>query len=218
MTLPDGFEATFVVSVDRSTAWQRLTGGKTGDEGAPTEGDDVWLPGFDSAATVTEIDPPDRLRATKTDQPCAGTDIVVTLEDEATGTRIRVVQSRFGDWLPGLHDMMAIGWRHIVADLHAYLATGAHARRHLRPWGDLGADVTATDGGVRVLGVRPDGLARELGLVEGDLLVALAQAPIASLDDLVTVLRVLLATDEPPKAEWIRAGTLMTSGGSGLSS
>lgn len=95
----DGFEATFRVRLDRTTAWRRLTGrplDATGDD----EGEHLWLPGFDSAATVVDANPPERLRATKDDEPCAGTDIVVTLIDEGTGTRIHVVQSRFGDRLP----------------------------------------------------------------------------------------------------------------------
>ena len=135
----------------------------------------------------------------------------MTLQDDATGTRIRVVQSRFGDWLPAHYDMMAIGWRHIVADLHTYLATSVHAHRHLRPWGDLGAQTTPMDGGILVDTVRPGGIADRLGLADGDLLVTLAGAPVASLDDLVTILRVLLATAAPPTAQWIRAGSLMTS-------
>jgi hypothetical protein len=40
--------------------------------------------------------------------------------------------------------------------------------------------------------------------------VTLAGAPVASLDDLVTVLRVLDATTRPD-AEWIRSGALMTT-------
>ena len=86
---------------------------------------------------------------TKDDEPCAGTDIVVTLEDEDTGTRVHVTQS-FGDWLPTRYEIMSVGWRYIVADLQTYLATGVHARRHLRPWGDLGAEATAIDGGVSI--------------------------------------------------------------------
>ena len=58
--------------------------------------------------------------------------------------------------------MMAVGWRHIVSDLETYLATGAHARRHLRGWGDLGASVVAADGGLRIVRVRPESLADRL--------------------------------------------------------
>lgn len=207
MTPPDGFEATFRIRMDRSSAWQRLTGA---EEPVGT-GDHIWLAGFDSMVTVVEADPKEHLRASKDDEPCAGTDILVTLADDASGTRIHVVQSRFGDWLPAAYDMMAIGWRHIIADLQAYLATTVNPGRHLRPWGDLGAGTTATDGGIRIDHVRAGGLAHRLGLTAGDLLVTLVGTPVASLDDLVTVLRVLLATGAPPTAEWIRSGRLMTT-------
>jgi hypothetical protein len=40
--------------------------------------------------------------------------------------------------------------------------------------------------------------------------VTLAGAPVASLDDLVTVLRVLDA-DRLPAAEWMRSGSLLTA-------
>jgi hypothetical protein len=209
MTSPDGFEATFRVRIPRTTVWERLTG----TEEPVVTGDHIWLAGFDSNVTVVEADPHGRLHASKDDEPCAGTDIVVTLVDDTGGTRIHVVQSRFGDWLPGRYDAMSIGWRHIIADLQTYLATGVHPRRHVMAWGDLGADTTTTDGGIRIDQVRAEGLAHQLGLADGDLLVALAGAPIASLDDLVTVLRVLLATNAPPTAAWVRSGTLMTTAG-----
>jgi len=202
----DRFHASFRLRIDRDTAWHRLTADEAGSD-VPAH---LWLPGFDSQVTVVDAAAPDRLRATKDDEPCAGTDIVVTLEDEDTGTRVHVTQSRFGDWLPTRYEIMSVGWRYIVADLQTYLATGVHARRHLRPWGDLGAQATAIDGGVSIDGVREGTLAHRLGLTSGDLLVTLAGAPVASLDDLVTVLRVLDATTRPD-AEWVRSGALMTT-------
>jgi hypothetical protein len=196
----DHFEATFVLRVDRETAWARLT-----EHLAEARG---WLPGFDSRTTVTGRADGRRLEATKDDQPCAGTEIVVTLDDADAGTRITVVQSRFGDWLADHYDVMAVGWRHIVADLETYLATGVHARRHLRPWGDLGADVTPVDGGLQVGPVREGSMAGRLGLHAGDLLVVLAGAPVSSHDDLLTVLRVLDGGAGEVTAEWVRGGAL----------
>ena len=201
---PDHFEASFVVSIDRDTVWRRLTEHPID---APDGSERYWLPGFDSAATVTEQDAGKRLRLTKDDEPCAGTDIVVTLADE-TGTRITVVQSRFGDWMPALYDVMAVGWRHIVADMQTYVCTGAHARRHFRPWCDFGAKVTATSGGLRLSDVRADSLAQRLGLHDDDLLVVLAGAPVSCHDDLVTVLRVLDGRPGPIEAEWVRDGAI----------
>jgi hypothetical protein len=201
---PDRFEATFVLAVDRRTAWRRLTEHPLGDDRA----DQLWLPGFDSSATVVAADQPNQLQATKDDEPCAGTDILVTLEDADTGTRLTVVQSRFGDWLPARYDLMAVGWRHIVADLETYLFTGVHGRRHLRPWPDFGADVVPLAGGLQVAAVRSGTLAGELGLREHDLLLTLAGAPVSSYDDLVTVARVLDGSVTDVAAEFVRAGVL----------
>ena len=198
----DHFEATFRVRVDRASAWRRLTENRTDDQ-------HLWLPGFDSRATVTDEDPLTSLHVTKDDEPCAGTGIIISLEDADTGTRVRVVQSRFGDWLPTRYEMMSVGWRSIVADLHTYLATGVHARRHLRAWPDLGADATGTDGGIMIMRVRPGGTADQLGLIDGDLLVSVAGAPVSSLDDLTTILRVI--TPAQHRAEWVRNGMLSAS-------
>ena len=204
----DHFEATFVIGIDRGTAWKRLTEHPVEASAGERR---YWLPGFDSAATVIEQDEATRLQLTKDDEPCAGTEIVVTLSDSDSGTSITVVQSRFGDWMPERYDMMAIGWRHIVADLQTFLCTGAHPGRHLRPWGDLGADVTPGAGGLEVRQVRPDTLAGRLGLHDDDLLVVLAGAPVSSHADLVTVLRVLMDRPGPVAAEWVRNGALQSA-------
>ena len=71
----DRFEATFRLRTGRDTAWRRLTA----DDAGSGETGHLWLPGFDSQVTVVDADPPERLRATKDDEPCAGTDILVTL-------------------------------------------------------------------------------------------------------------------------------------------
>ena len=203
----DRFEATFVLGILRPEAWRRLTE-------HPVDDGDVahyWLPGFDATARVTAEAPEERLEAVKVDQPCAGTIIVVTLESASEGTRITVVQSGFADMATVLGDLLAVGWRHIVADLETYLATGAHAGRHLRPWGDLGAETATRHGGIAIGEVRPDSLADRVGLHSGDLLVALAGAPVANQDDLTTILRVLATTPGPVTAEWIRDGSVCSA-------
>lgn len=204
----DRFEATFVLGIGRPEAWRRLT------ERPVDAGDDgggYWLPGFDARARVTAEAPEEHLEAVKVDEPCAGTTIAVTLEGAGTGTRITVVQSGFGDLTTVLGDLLAVGWRHIVADLETYLATGAHAGRHLRPWGDLGADTTGGPGGVAIGNVRSGTLADRLGLRPGDLVVSLAGAPVTDLDDLTTVLRVLATLPGPVTAEWVRDGAVRSA-------
>lgn len=205
MSRDDLFEVVFSIQVPRDTAWRRLT--ETPSAGNAQE--QMWLPGFDSSVTVVEADAQNRLRVTKDDEPCAGTNIVVTLEDDSTGTRVHVTQSGFGDWLDALGEMMEVGWRLIIADLRVYLATGVHARRFLSAWVDLGADTTAADGGVRLDSVHPGGRAAQLGLVDDDLLVALDGAPVTSYDDLLTILRA--TGGAPTAATWVRNGSLMNS-------
>lgn len=201
----DGFETTFEIKVDRGVAWRRLIG----ERDRVGAGDELWLPGFDARVSVDDVVPGDSLRGTKDDEPCAGTSIVVVLEDDATGTRVRVVQSGFGDWFRDAEEMLAIGWRFIVADLQTFLTTGVHAHRHLRSWGNLGASVHADDGGVYVDEVHPDGVARRLGLRVGDLVVTFGDAPVASLDDLVTAMRAIGEHDDLARATWIREGALV---------
>lgn len=205
----DGFEATFTLSIARELAWERLLDGPLPSDGDEVDGDRrrYWLPGFDAEATVTGHEVGTMFHAVKDDEPCAGTDIVVTLDDNGSGTRITVVQSGFGDWMRPHYEMMAIGWRHIVADLETYLARGVHVGRHLREWGDLGGDVEPMTGGIQVTAVRDGSLAHRLNLVDNDLLVALGGAPVSNLDDLVTVLRVLRGRTGDIEAEWIRGGT-----------
>jgi hypothetical protein len=204
----DHFEASFVLGLARGLVWERLTERPLD---APDGGAKFWIPGFDSPATAVEMEEATRWRGVKDDEPCAGTEILVALADEGSGTRITVVQSGFGDWLPARYDMMAVGRRHIVADLETYLVTGVHARRHFRPWGDLGADVAPAAGGLAVSAVRPGTLAHRLGLTDDDVLVVLAGAPVSTFDDLVTVLRVLGDRDLVVDAEWVRDGGLCTS-------
>ena len=199
MTTPDHFTATFVVGLDRSDAWARLMD-------RPLDDDRVRLAGFDAVATVTKQIAEQELVATKDEEPCAGTEIHVTLEDAEAGTRITVVQSRFGPWLSDLYGVMAVGWRYIVADLHLYLETGAEGNRHLRPWPDFGATVTPAAGGLRISDLRSDTPAARLGLCDADLLVVLSGSPVSGHDDLQAVLRVHDTVGGEVSAEWIRSG------------
>lgn len=208
----NGFEDTFSVPVDLGTAWQRLTSRRL-DDGR------LWLPGFDGAVDVRtiRIDDPDegpaRLEAVKSEDPCAGTDIVVRLDDRAAEhhTRLFVAQTNFGDWFASMRDVLEVGWMHIMADLHTYLTTGVHAGRHFRRWGDIGAETHPADGGVLVGDVAPGGLADRLGLSDGDVLVTICETPVSSMHNLATILRVLTnleIADDRITAEWIRDGEL----------
>ena len=158
---------------------------------------------------------PGRLVARKDHEPCGGTLIEFGLAADGAGTGgpstiVRVSQAEFGEWLDAMYEIIGVGWRHIVADIEAYLSFGVHPSRHVRPWGEIGADIAPAPGGVRIGTVHPGGLAADLQLVEGDVLVVLAGAPISSIDDLVTARRVLIRAEYSVDAEWIRDGVLMT--------
>jgi S1-C subfamily serine protease len=103
---------------------------------------------------------------------------------------------------------MDIGWKLIVADLHAYLATGVDPGRHFQQWRDFGADATPGPGGVWIGPPRPGSMADRLELREGDLLVGLGGAAVTDLTDLVSVVRATVDQPGPPAAACIRGGRL----------
>jgi predicted metalloprotease with PDZ domain len=190
-----------VVALPVEQTWESLAGA----EPEPASGDPTgwWLPGFESAAEALEVEPHRRLRFRKVSEPCAGTEISITLETAETGTRVTVVQSGFGAWFDEAFEAMAIGWSHIVADLHLYLERGVHGRRHSRPWAGLGCALRSSDTGLEVVDVYPSGFAREAGLEPGDLLLAVGEAPVLVRRELETLMRVY-RTGEKVEMTWVR--------------
>jgi membrane-associated protease RseP (regulator of RpoE activity) len=198
--IDDGFEATFVVDVPRGVAWSRLVA-RGAHDGC------LSLPGFEGDVELADVDDGARLHGRKATEPCAGTEIVVVLEDEVSGTRITVTQSGFGGFLDAMGELAEVGWTNIVADLALALAHGVTGGRHLMPWGSLDAQVRTTPAGLAVDAVVEGGLAARLGLMAGDVLVALGGAPLATQADLVTVLRVIDGRpDVAIEAVWARDG------------
>jgi hypothetical protein len=198
--IEDGFEATFVVDVPRGEAWSRLV------ERGVHDGY-LSLPGFEGDVELAECDDQARLRGRKATEPCAGTEIVVVLEDADAGTRITVTQCGFGGFLEAMGELAEVGWTNIVADLALALGHGVRGGRHLMPWGSLDAQARTTPAGLAIDAVADAGMAEQLGLAAGDVLVALGGAPLTSLADLVTVLRVIEAhPDVAIEAVWARDG------------
>jgi hypothetical protein len=192
----DRFEATFVVAVPPDAAWSALAAGRRDEH-------EWWLPAFDSATEVAAVDDGRALHVRKTDEPCAGTEIVVTFEAAAAGTTVTVVQSGFGKELFAQSlEWLSVGWGHIVADLALYLERGVEGRRHRRPWGTLGCNVHETAAGL-VVGSVFGGFARRVGLAPGDVLLLVGGAPVANVRELATVMRVFGAGDEI-EAHWVR--------------
>lgn len=176
----DGFEATFVVSTPRAEAWKRLT---TTDDGQ------WWIPGVEAPADELEIEPEHMLRARKAVEPCKGTEIVITMEDAETGTRITFVQTGFGPGFAASRPWLEAGWWAIRADLYVFFEHGASPQRHARPWANLGCGVDETPGGLTVNEVQPDSFAGQAGVQTGDLLLLVAGAPVVTVRELSILLR-----------------------------
>ena len=207
----DGFEATFVVSVPRAQAWKRLLDAEPvpGAFGAPEAGQ-IWIPAIEGAAAAIESIPEERLRATKATEPCAGTDIVITLEDDASGTRITVVQSGFGGGFAAQRAWLAAGWAAIVADFAAFFERGVALGRHVTMWWSIGCDVTETDAGLVVGDVHREGFAARAGLERGDLILRLAGAPAVTVRDLSILARGPLRTGVEVEASVLRGDQVFT--------
>ena len=183
----DGFEATFVVRTPRGgvgTAARRRAGAR-------------FHPG---AARGSVVDPRrggggrrdgreegEQLRARKATFPCEGTEIVVTMEDEASGTRITFVQHGFGPDFEERRPWLESGWWAIRADLFLYFS-GVSPGRHLRPWSSIGGEVEETPGGLTLVDVRPGGFADQAGARSGDVVLTMAGSPVLTTRELSVLL------------------------------
>jgi hypothetical protein len=203
----DRFEATFVVQTPPRDVWNALSASE-----AAREDGTYWLPGFEASVSAIEVDEGRRLRARKDTQPCEGTEIVVTLEAVESGTKVTVVQSGFGPWFDSMAEWLEIGWSHIVADLHLFLERGIVAQRHFRPWASLGCAVREVGTGLEVVGVDDAGFAAQAGLARGDVVLTVGGAPVVSVRELATVMRVF-RQGEKVEASWARGDTLLLGSG-----
>ena len=81
-------------------------------------------PGRRGAADELEVVPGELLRARKATFPCEGTEIVITMEDAETGTRLTFVQNGFGDGFAEQRPWLEAGWWSIRADLFVFFDRG----------------------------------------------------------------------------------------------
>lgn len=197
----DRFESEFTVATAPAAVWERLAANQALD----LPPGDWWLPGFSARVRELERRDGELLRAEKLEEPCAGTEIALTLEASGSGTRVRIVQSGFGArWQ--FRDLLAVGWAYIVADLALFLDRGVRADRHLRAWAAPGWFVRDAPAGPEVVSVQPGSPAAALGVAPGDLIIAVAAAPVVDAGQLETAIRV--AGTAPVEVEWVGAGGL----------
>lgn len=204
----DGFRRTFVVDVAPEAVWQALTRPPAGALDAAA----VHMPGFEARCSILEQDPGKLLRLSKDEEPCSGTEIAVRLEHAGSGTRVTVVQSGFGPWLPDVIEMFGMVWNMIVADLKLYLERGIAIKTHLfeepPPRVGLGCDAVDQLDGLKVANVAADGFAARLGVAGEDLLLKLNGARLLNSMQLADLLR-MCAPGQELEAVWARGSELM---------
>jgi PDZ domain len=208
----DGFEATFVVSTPRAKAWELLMSAERASDvlPPPAEGE-RWIPGIEGPAEDLEVVSDELVRCRKTAEPCRGTEIVITMEDAATGTRITIVQTGFGDGFDERRPWLTAGWYAILADLVVFFERGISLGRHVPWWWCIGCDVLETDEGLVVGDVRDDGFAARAGLQRGDLILQLAGAPILDVRDLSILTRGPLRTGVETIVRYLRGEQIQTA-------
>ena len=213
--MKDEFEATFVVELGPAAVWEALTRRTVEGE---TEGDVHYvLPGFPSlvplgimgaSCTPLEVEAEHLLRVKKDHHPCAGTEIVVRLEQAETGTRITVVQSGFGPFLDIVGQDTVFGHGHqIMADFRLYIERGLTVPGTV--WGaNLGAQLRHTPVGLEIVSVESGGFAESAGICPGDLLLTLRGIRLHDLGQLWTVLA-LTEGGNTAVATWARGREAM---------
>ena len=215
--MKDDFEATFVVDLAPKQVWETLTKLAL-EQGADGDGDVHYvLPGFPSfeslprpgaSCTLVEMQAERLLRVKKDHHPCAGTEIVVRLEQADTGTRITVVQSGFGPFLDfaGRDTVFGHG-QQIVNDFRLYLERGLTVPGMV--WGvGLGARTDQAPVGLEVVSIDAGGFAESAGICPGDLLLTLRGIRLHDLQQLWTI----LALTEPgssAQVSWARGRETM---------
>ena len=215
--MEDGFEATFVVDLALEDVWKAITvpspaasprAPHTGAEAGPMRYLIAGFPAFGAdhapgtLATELEVDPGRLLRVNKDEEPCAGTEIAIVLENADNGTRVTVVQSGFGPWLTSVRDTFEAHWQQIVHDLQLFIERGIRVPG--TAWGaDLGAMSKQQPLGLEITAVTPGAYAERLGLETGDLLLTLRNIRVHDTQQLWTILALSAPGDET-EASWAR--------------
>jgi hypothetical protein len=176
------YERTFVVGVAVARAWQAFVD--------PTERE-AWMGTRPAELESSEmkiggVEPNRRLSWSESPSGLDGWfETTVTFEEVASGTRITIVRSGFGDSEAWRHfaENTEQGGDEVIADLILYLETGVRASRHFPFRSGLGATMLESGPGVRITYVVPGGFAAEAGMQSDDLLMRLNSVPVVRLSD-----------------------------------
>jgi hypothetical protein len=186
------WERTFEVSLPVERAWAAFLETERPEPWNRALTADAYYAGGGIEVEVEEEQPGERLRWSET----AGDDRVemeVTFTAVDTGTSITITRSGFGGgdaWL-GLHSARWLGWVQAMHDYALSAEHGVEPVRHFRWRTDSGMLVVEAAAGLRVVAVDRGGWAESAGLQPGDVLLAIAGAPVYELSDLWTLHGVL---------------------------
>lgn len=198
--MDDDFEATFVVELSVEEVWEAMKRSAPADASGNRR---HLLPGFPGAGehgpgalcTELEIDPGRLLRVKKEEEPCAGTEILVVLESEGSGTRVKVVQSGFGQWMKDMWDLVVAHGLEIIADFRLHIERGIDVPP--KAWGpSIGAITRETPIGLEITAVVPGSFCDRAGLAAGDLLLTLRGLRVYDTGQLWTILALSEAGEE----------------------
>jgi uncharacterized protein YndB with AHSA1/START domain len=206
------YERTFTVAVSRERAWQAFVDEREREAWMGTPPDGMLER---AEVKVGDVEPQHRLTWSQSQADLEGSyETVVIFEDEASGTRITIVRSGFGDSEDWLHyaENTARGWDEMIADLVLYLETGVRGGRHFAFRGGLGATALHAPAGMRITHVVPGGFAEQAGMRAGDLLLRLNGASVVDASDVAVVTREH-APGVEIEAEYVRSGEVLRGRG-----
>jgi len=131
----------------------------------------------------------------------------VRFEEVASGTRITVVRSGFGDSEDWIHyaESTSHGWDEMIADLVLYLETGVRGTRHFPFRSGIAATTLPSAAGLKITHVVPGGFACNAGMQPGDVLIRLNRASVVD-SMAVGVITREHAPGTEVEAEYVRGG------------
>jgi len=183
------YERTFSVSVPPERAFRAFTDpdeltqwfAKKFERNEQDSAGEADTPGGPMNFEVTQIKDDELLCYRQwSASPDVGIDVTVVFEPVDGGTRITVTHAGFGGDSILNSDSVHRGMDESYADLVLYLERGVAFPRHrdLQSTAELGAMVRETYAGAEVVEVLGGGLAEELGVVPGDLILQLGRGAV----------------------------------------